>query len=372
MWLPLLLVGGAVVAYLSWRRRGSRVAAARPAERGAGVKGPLGSAGAMLRHKLSGERYAPSLYRVGMTVTVASGTVHPGWRGDQGSCAGLRAGAAGGERVSIAELGRVEGGGVDYVRLYLPERRGFFQIHAGPDGQPDECRFFAPIDEVSPASEAEWGAWLDPAEGMIGWPEFQTRDGKLYGRAWAPGEARVAPRPLVETIEGVAGTRTVRSQAMLDAAPTGAAEPAPPMEYILVSAVEAEGQAWVEIAAGIDVQPGDAFARLTGAARRQLRRADFHAAVGESTDERLPARKEEEMEDGVVVILTRGLPVPALAEFAVTLALLGVGVLSARMRSRPSTSGGWCGPGTRRGIVAGRQLRGAGRSRSRRPWRPAS
>jgi hypothetical protein len=42
---------------------------------------------------------------------------------------------------------------------------------------------------------------------------------------------------------------------MLYAAPTGAAEPAPPTEYILVSAVEAEGQAWVEIAAGIDVNP---------------------------------------------------------------------------------------------------------------------
>jgi hypothetical protein len=92
---------------------------------------------------------------------------------------------------------------------------------------------------------------------MIGWPEFQTRDGKVYGRAWSPdGAGRVAPRPLVETIEGAGGVaRTVRSQAMLYAAPTGAAEPAPPTEYVLVSAVEAEGQAWVEISAGIDVNP---------------------------------------------------------------------------------------------------------------------
>jgi hypothetical protein len=90
---------------------------------------------------------------------------------------------------------------------------------------------------------------------MIGWPEFQTNDGKLYGRAWSPGEGRVEPRPLEETIESVQGTRTVRAQAMLYAAPTGAAEPAPPTEYILVSAVEAEGQAWVEVSAGIDVNP---------------------------------------------------------------------------------------------------------------------
>ena len=256
LWLPLLVVGGGGLAFLYLRRRrqGGGGGGATAGAGGAGVKGPLGSAGAMLRHKLSGERYAPSLYRVGMTVTVDPAPFI--LAGDAIKVpAPVSAGAGGAGRVSIAEVGRVEGGAVDYVRLYLPERRGFFQIHAGADGQPDECRFFAPIDEVSPASEAEWGAWLDPAEGMIGWPEFQTRDGKLYGRAWSPGEARVEPRPLVETIEGVAGTRDVRSQAMLYAAPTGAAEPAPPMEYILVSAVEAEGQAWIEVAAGIDVNP---------------------------------------------------------------------------------------------------------------------
>ena len=42
---------------------------------------------------------------------------------------------------------------------------------------------------------------------------------------------------------------------MLYAAPTGLADPAPHTEYILVSAVEAGGRAWVEIAAGIDVNP---------------------------------------------------------------------------------------------------------------------
>jgi uncharacterized protein DUF2491 len=254
LWLPLLVVGGGGLAFLALRRRrqGGGSGAAGTGE--AGVKGPLGSAGAMLRHKLSGERYAPSLYRVGMTLTVDPTPFI--LAGDAIKVpAPLSPGAGGGERISVSEVGRVEGGTVDYVRLYLPERRGFFQIHAGADGQPDECRFFAPIDEVSPASEAEWGAWLDPAEGMIGWPEFQTKDGKVYGRAWSPGEGRVEPRPLEETIESVGGTRTVRSRGMLYAAPTGAAEPAPPTEYILVSAVEAESQAWVEISAGIDVNP---------------------------------------------------------------------------------------------------------------------
>lgn len=251
LWLPLLLVGGGGLAFLAWRR--GRVAGGTPSK-GGSVKGPLGSAGAMLRHKMSGEGYAPSLFRVGMTVSVDP-TPFILAAGATKVASPVSPGVAGGERVGIPEIGRVEGGAVDYTRLYLPERRGFFQLHLGPDGQPDECRFFSPLDEVSPASEEEWGAWLDPAEGMIGWPEFQTKDGKTYARAWSPGEARVEPRPLEEMVEGAGGSRTVRSQSMLYAAPTGLAEPAPEVEYILVSAVEADSQAWVEVNAGIDVNP---------------------------------------------------------------------------------------------------------------------
>ena len=42
---------------------------------------------------------------------------------------------------------------------------------------------------------------------------------------------------------------------MLYARPTGAAPPAPQSEYVMVAAVEDAGQAWVEILAGIDVNP---------------------------------------------------------------------------------------------------------------------
>jgi hypothetical protein len=63
----------------------------------------------------------------------------------------------------------------------------------GRDGMPDECRYFSLLDQITPASQDEWGFWLDPAQGMIGWPQFQTKDGKLYDRVWAPGGPRVAP-----------------------------------------------------------------------------------------------------------------------------------------------------------------------------------
>jgi hypothetical protein len=53
----------------------------------------------------------------------------------------------------------------------------------------------------------------------------------------------------------VGRTRTLATRAMLYGAATGAAPPAPPTEYILVAAVEEGPQAWVRIAAGIDVNP---------------------------------------------------------------------------------------------------------------------
>lgn len=249
-WLVFVLLGGgAVLLFVLWRRRQAG---------SAGMTGKtqsgLDTASAMLRHKLGGETYTPALFRVGMTLTVdptpfilaADSTKVPMPAPESGG---------GGLRVSIPEIGRVEGGAADLVRLYLPDGRSLFQLHLDAQGQPDECRFFGLIDEITPADDAEWAAWLDPAEGMIGWPQFQTRDGRVYERVWAPGASRVPPRNLVETIEGASGSRSVRSGAMLYAAPTGLAEPAPQTEYILVAAVEAAGQAWVEVRAGIDVNP---------------------------------------------------------------------------------------------------------------------
>ena len=137
----------------------------------------------------------------------------------------------------------------------MPDGHNLIQLHLDAAGDPDECRLFGTIDEVTPADPGEWGAWLDPNEGMIGWPEFQTKDGKTYARIWTPGSSRVPPRALTETIEELSGSRTVQSQAMLYAAPTGSPSPAPATEYIMVAAVQDGGRAWVDIRAGIDLNP---------------------------------------------------------------------------------------------------------------------
>jgi Protein of unknown function (DUF2491) len=157
--------------------------------------------------------------------------------------------------ISVEAVGLLSDGQAQLHRLYLPGRTGFFQLHLGADGAPDECRYFSRLDEVQPADQTEWGQWLDPAQGMIGWPAFQTKDGQTYDRAWGPGQTRIPPRQLTETLQALGGQSQRNLQAMLYARPTGAAPPAPQGEYVMVAAVEDAGQAWVEIVAGIDVNP---------------------------------------------------------------------------------------------------------------------
>jgi hypothetical protein len=262
----VVIGGGALFLFWMWRRR--TAAGRRPGSPGGGgssgaMKTPLQSAADIVRHKLSGEGYTPTRFRVGMTLAMdptpfilAAGATKvptPDIAGDGGNML-INVQAVGALRDASAADAR--GGSAVLHRLYLPDGRSFFQLHLDAAGNPDECRFFAPIDEVVPASAEEWAFWLDPREGMIGWPEFQTKDGRTYPRAWSPGPGRIEPKRLVETRTEVAGSREIEYAAMLYAAPTGAAQPALQTEYILVSAVRADdGRAWVEIDAGIDVNP---------------------------------------------------------------------------------------------------------------------
>jgi hypothetical protein len=250
--LTSALVGGAVlVLFLYWRRQSSRRPRSSPGG-GDTTVDKLKSAADIVRHKMSGERYTPSLFRVGMTLTLDP---TPFILAAGATKVAVPDVAGGNQLVSVQAVGTVNDGSTTLHRLYLPENRGFFQLHLDAAGNPDECRFFAPLDEINPGSPDEWGFWLDPQEGMIGWPEFQTKDGKLYPRLWASGSGRTPPRNLNENIAEAERMRIRKSQAMLYGAPTGLADPAPQAEYILVAAVEESGQAWIEVLAGIDINP---------------------------------------------------------------------------------------------------------------------
>jgi hypothetical protein len=229
-WPVLIIGGGALVLFWLWRRR-----AAAPATRPASSAGLVGSEVSRLRvGMVLPVDPAPFLLAGGLTKIQPpeeSGTV------------------------SVESIGLLRYGDVRLHRLYLPGGRTYFQLHLGRDGRPDECRYFSILDEVNPAHAQEWAFWLDPVQGVIGWPSFQTKDGKVYGRVWAPGNARVPPRQIDETLQHLDRVEERRLQAMLYGAPTGGAPPAPATEYILVCAIEAGGQAWVQIDAGIDINP---------------------------------------------------------------------------------------------------------------------
>ena len=245
--IVVVVLGGGVIAFLAWRRHtaqngGSLVSSST---------GGIGGIANMLQHKLSGEKYAPSKFRVGMTLQldptpfILAGSAIK-LQPPEGSGSG---------QISVSAIGRVTSGGAALTRLYLPDDKHMVQLHVDDLGDPDECRLFGIIDEITPADPSEWAAWLDPQQGMIGYAQFQTKDGKVYDRVWAPGPEMVTPRVLNEEIEGLPGKRTVQSRAMLYAAATGAANPAPPTEYILVEARQDQGRAWVEVRAGIDISP---------------------------------------------------------------------------------------------------------------------
>lgn len=163
--------------------------------------------------------------------------------------------AAGG-LISVECIGELSGEDdpITWYRLYLPGAACFFQVHLDAHGHPDECRYFSLLDEVSPASAEEWAVWLDESDGLIGWPQFQTKDGKLYTRVWAAGDSRVTPRRQRETMTALdAQDAFNQHQSMLYAAATGLAAPAPPTEFLWVAVVEGSSGAAVKIYAGIDV-----------------------------------------------------------------------------------------------------------------------
>jgi len=248
--VAVILVGG--IVFLFYVNGRHAAAAASYADISGTAKGKpmkeLQIAANLLRQKLSGAPLQLKPFRVGMALTLdptpfilARDTVKVPAPRTEGTTS----------FVSVRTIGRLEG--VPLSRLYTGDDT-FVQLHL--DGNtPDECRYFGQIDEIAPADADEWKAWLEPGEGMIGWPQFQTKDGKLYDRVWSPGTSWIEPPRYVERREG-ADTSEVSGVMMLYGAATGVADPAPQFEYILVSSVEWEGGgAFVAIHAGIDVNP---------------------------------------------------------------------------------------------------------------------
>jgi len=212
---------------------------------------PLSTLVNLVRYKLSGDRYQHNLFRVGMTLTLdptvfilAGSQLKVKNPSDKGELT-----------TSVLTTGVLTDGNVTLNRLYLGDGSDFLQLWVQQDGTIGECRYFSRHDQEIPEDAEDWDVWLNDQNGLIGWPQFQTLDGKLYARQWQPGDQRVAPIMLNEMVETASGQSNRAHRAMLYSAATGLAAPAPQAEYILASTVEENGGGWIDIHAGIDLNP---------------------------------------------------------------------------------------------------------------------
>lgn len=201
----------------------------------------------LARSKLSGQPYHHRLFRLGMQVTLDPTPFILGGTSLKTKQGELNA--------AVTGIALVKSDGLSFTRLYLDQDNAFLQLWINDQGGVEECRYFTRLDQEIPTDEATWGVWLDEAEGLIGWSEFQTLDATLYQRRWSPGLVRCAPMTFDESIETIKGTFPRSLRAMLYARATGCTPPGPDTEFLLVTAVEAGSEAWVDIHTGIDLNP---------------------------------------------------------------------------------------------------------------------
>jgi hypothetical protein len=154
-----------------------------------------------------------------------------------------------------------------FHRFYLESSKGMHVLETLSDKHKEvqTCKLFAPLDEVYPE---DWDFWLSPRDGYIGYSEFQIKDGTSYFRVWDDPErsvvigeddqgnkiTRVPPIEFLETVnldEYGKEREMVRHTGMLYSRRIS-----PDLnEFVLVSAVDTEDGASVQIMAGIPLEP---------------------------------------------------------------------------------------------------------------------
>ena len=210
-----------------------------------GTMGAVNLAANMMKAKAHGETYAAKRYRLGMLVTV-----DPTPMILAGSALHMPMPQAG--SVSVTGIGRPASGTGAWVRLHLPSGKDMVIVETGDQDVANSARLFTLFDTVTPKDEEEGLYWENNEDGAIGFKDFTfDKDGSTFGRVWSPGPDHVQPRLFEEEIEEAGGKRTVTSYSMLYARETGAAAPAPQIEFVLLSSIKERGV--VEIWTGVDV-----------------------------------------------------------------------------------------------------------------------
>jgi hypothetical protein len=163
----------------------------------------------------------------------------------------------------IDAVGRGQILGKKFFRVYLhdekdPNDHSWLWIIQTSDGY--NVRWFANLEEVFPASPAEWQFWTEDADGQIGRPDFLLKDGKLFTRAWDPSKERISPVNFGEAIslDRYDGTKNhALTHACMLYGRTVGGEENPFNEYTLITSVDGEEGSFIQIDVGVDVNPVD-------------------------------------------------------------------------------------------------------------------
>lgn len=89
----------------------------------------------------------------------------------------------------IEGLSSMELFGLRIVRAYARsgETRLLFQFNFDKDGNHLDSNCFGLLEEIRPATEDDWGAWLDDG-GLLGGPDINAPNGQTYKRQWGDGD----------------------------------------------------------------------------------------------------------------------------------------------------------------------------------------
>lgn len=154
--------------------------------------------------------------------------------------------------VSVDAVSTLTGGPVPIERLYLGSDGSFIELIRDRSGGVERARWFGRLAEVQPADAEEWGFWLDDADGMIGWPVFQTQDGRQWQRVWGTGGGRARPFSLHEEREDLEHRAARDLEAMLYQRPADSGDT---QLFLLVAAANTGPEAWVEVHVGLEINP---------------------------------------------------------------------------------------------------------------------
>jgi hypothetical protein len=169
---------------------------------------------------------------------------------------------------TVVTIGAFSLGQSDVRRLYLDSDNGMYMLQVVLDRNKsvEECKLFMPYDEVYPE---DWSFWLADEDGYIGLNVFQLKDGTQYDRVWEDEDSmriveqddqgtRITRIPPLEYLETIYSDRTGGSMETVkyDTMLYGRQVNESVYEYLMVSAVNDQEGASVQIMVGIELQPG--------------------------------------------------------------------------------------------------------------------